>query len=105
MAALNVRILIGHIDELRVLLATNPIDVLAINESWLDASIHDNEIHISDYEIVRRDRPMCSANGKTYGGVCFYVRSSINFLTRLDLSSHQLVLSHLLFRLGTGRLI
>ena len=67
MAALNVRSLIGHIDELRVLLATNPIDVLAINESWLDASIHDNGIHISDYEIVRRDRSVCSANGKRMG--------------------------------------
>ena len=33
MTALNVRSLIDHIDELRVLLATNPIDVLAINES------------------------------------------------------------------------
>jgi hypothetical protein len=66
MAALNVRILIGHIDELRVLLATNPIDVLAINESWLDASIHDNEIHISDYEIVRRDRSIDSENVEYY---------------------------------------
>ena len=84
MAALNVRSLIGHIDELRVLLATNPIDVLAINESWLDASIHD-EIHISDYEIVRRDRSVCSANGKTYVGVCSNVRSSI--------SSHSLIVS------------
>jgi hypothetical protein len=27
---------------------------------------------------------------ETYGGVCFYVRSSINFTPRLDLSSHQL---------------
>jgi hypothetical protein len=90
MAALNVRSLIGHIDELRVFLATNPIDVLAINESWLDASVHDNEIHISHYEIVRRDRSMCSANGKTYGSVCFYLRSSIKFSPRLDLSSHQL---------------
>jgi hypothetical protein len=67
MAALNVSSLIGHIGELRVFLATNPIDVLAINESWLDASIHDNEIHISDYEIVRRDRSVCSANGKRMG--------------------------------------
>ena len=33
---------------------------------------------------------MCSANGKTYGGVCFYVRSCINFSPRLDLSSPQL---------------
>ena len=46
MAALNVRSLIKHIDELRILLAASPIDVLAINESWLDSSICDNEVSI-----------------------------------------------------------
>ena len=40
--------------------------------------------------MVRRDRSACSANGKTYGGVCFYVRSRINFSPCLDLSGHQL---------------
>jgi len=55
-ASLNITSLIKHIDELRVFLAVNPIDVLAINESRLDSSITDNELYIPGYDIVRRDR-------------------------------------------------
>ena len=47
-----------HIDELRVFLANNEIDVLAINESRLDGTISDNEVHINGYEIVRRERKL-----------------------------------------------
>ena len=45
-----------------------------------DDSISDDEVYIPGYEIVRRDRT--SGGG---GGVCFYIRSSINFLYRSDL--------------------
>ena len=81
LAALNVNKLSTHIDELKILLGENPIDVLAINETKLDDSISDNEVYIPGYEIVRRDR---TSNGG--GGVCFYIRSSINFLYRSDLN-------------------
>ena len=87
LASLNVTSIIKHIDELRVLLVDHSIDVLAINETRLDSTINDNEVHISGYEIVRRDR---SVNGKFGGGVCFYVRCNINFLPRFDMSIDQL---------------
>ena len=90
LAALNVRSLVNHIDELRVLLATSPIDVLAINETWLNPTISDNDVCIPEYDIIRRDRAFKSANGKTYGGVCFYVRSSVNFIQRKDMSIDDL---------------
>lgn len=64
-----------------------PIDVLAINETRLDNSIKDNEVYITGYEIVRRDRDL---NGRFGGGVCFYVRSNINYSVRSDLSVQQL---------------
>ena len=53
-------------------------------------SITNNDIYISGYEIVRRDRTSLGADGKPYGGVCFYVRSSVNFLLRPDLSVSDL---------------
>ena len=56
-----------HIDELRILLADCPVDVLSINETKLDNSIQDCEVYIPGYEIVHRDR---NRNG---GGVCFYM--------------------------------
>ena len=84
------RSLVNHIDELRVLLATSPIDVLTINETWLNSTISDNDVYIPGYEIIRRDRAFRSADGKTYGGVCFYVRSSVNFIQRKDMSIDDL---------------
>ena len=42
-------------------------------------SIPDNDVFISGYEIVRRDRYVRGADGKIYGGVPLYIRSSINF--------------------------
>ena len=56
LAALNINSLTAHIEELRVLLADRPIDVLAINETKLDGNVSDNEVNISGYEITRSDR-------------------------------------------------
>ena len=72
---LNVTILVKHIDELRILLADTPVDVLSINESRLDDSVKDSDVYIHGYEIIRRDR---KTNGRF--GVCFL---------RPDLSIHQ----------------
>ena len=56
------------------LCVSSPVDILAINETRL-----------AGYETVRRDR---GVNGKHGGGVCFYVRLTIHFLPRPDLSMH-----------------
>ena len=53
---------------MKVLLFDISIDVLAINETRLDSTISDNEMHVPGYEIVRRDR---NVNGRTGGGVFF----------------------------------
>ena len=42
---------------------------------------------VDGYDIVRRDRPLNDRNG---GGVCFYVRSNINYDVRKDLVFDQL---------------
>ena len=84
LASLNITSLPKHIDELRILLADRPIDILSINETRLDDSVVDHEVHILGYDIIRRDR---NGNG---GGVCFYVRSTINYSLRPDLSVNQL---------------
>ena len=80
LASLNITSLPKHIDELRILLADRSIDILAINKTRLDDSILDREVHILGYDIIRWDR---NRNG---GGVCFYIRSTINYSLRLDLS-------------------
>ena len=85
--SLNITSLPNHIDELRVLLVDEPIDVLSINETRLDGLLADSEVYIPGYEIVRRDR---SINGRFGGGVCFYIRTNINYSPRFDLSIDQL---------------
>ncbi|CAH3112823.1 unnamed protein product [Pocillopora meandrina] len=90
LASLNINSLSVHIDELRILLSDRPIDILAINETKLDDTIGDNEIHISGYESIRRDR---STNGRSGGGVCFFIRSEINYSVRSDLICEQIEIS------------
>ena len=86
-ASLNITSLVKHIEELRIFLADNMIDVLAINETRLDSAVSDNEVHIHGYEIVRRDRNL---NGRCGGGICFYIRSCMNFSVRYDLKFDEL---------------
>ncbi|RUA05525.1 MAG: hypothetical protein DSY43_04445 [Gammaproteobacteria bacterium] len=88
MACLNTNSLLAHIDELKILLNTyEKIDILAINETKLDTSISDREIHLPGFEIARKDRII---NGRNGGGICIYVRSNINFRLRDDLGSTNL---------------
>ena len=55
-ASLNVNSLLNHTDEIRVLLEKYTFDILAINESKIDNSIPDNEIHVIGYDLIRNDR-------------------------------------------------
>ena len=87
MACLNINSLFAHIDELRVFMCNNKIDVLCINETKPDSSINDNEIHLPNFEIIRRDRCI---NGRNGGGVCIYIPSNINYKIQHDLQSQTL---------------
>ena len=87
LAFLNIASLPKHIDELRVLLSDNPLDVISINETRLDDSVSDDEVYIPGYDIICRDREHNSRLGE---GVCIYVRSNINFSLRPDLSDIHL---------------
>ena len=83
-ASLNINSLLKHIDEIRVILTEHTFDILAINESKIDNSISDNELHIFGYDIIRKDR------NRYEGGVVLYVRDNIPFLERKDLISKDL---------------
>ena len=84
MAFLNIVTLPTKIDEIRHSMCDKNIDLIAFNETRLDLNISDGLIHIDGYEVVRKDR---SRNG---GGVCIYLRSSINYKIRSDLIPPEL---------------
>ena len=67
-ASLNITSVLKHIDELRILLDDQYIDILAIKETKLDGSISDQEVKVVGYDVIRRDR---TVNGRFGGGVCF----------------------------------
>ena len=77
-ANLNINSLLKHIDEIRILLSDNPFDILAINETKIDSSILDSEIHIDNYTIVRFDR------NRFGGGVALYIKNNIPYSERKD---------------------
>ena len=76
MVCLNINSLTKHIDELRIVLSNQCVDILAINETKLDVSICDDEVTVEGYNIIRGDR---LTNGRSGGGICFYIRSNINY--------------------------
>ena len=55
-ASLNITSLLKHLDELRILLNYNCIDLLAINETRLDGSISDQDVKVEGYDVIRWDR-------------------------------------------------
>ena len=59
------------------------ISILAINETKLDSTIKDNQVHLPGYDVTCKDR---ENNGRHGRGVCIYIRSNINFQIRADLS-------------------
>ena len=65
-----------------MLLHDNKIDILALNETKLDQTISKCHIEIDGYSHERYDR---NRNG---GGVCIYLKSSINYEV-MDVASHQ----------------
>ncbi len=78
-ACLNINSLSKHIDELRIIMLNNSLDILTINETKINESVLDDEINISGFHLIRKDR-------NSYGGgVLMYIRETIPFSERNDL--------------------
>ena len=85
-ASLNINSLLKHIDELRVCVSKQQIDILAINETKLDSNILMNLISLEGYNWVSMNR------NRFGGGVGFYIRSTIDFRIRPDLNTQGIEL-------------
>ena len=55
-ASLNIRSVTNKIDDVKILLARSQLNCLVLTESWLNDSIGDDELEISNYRFIRRDR-------------------------------------------------
>ena len=63
----------------------NQIDIIGLNETRLNQTIKDQEIHIDGYQMFRNDR---NIDG---GGVAFYVKGSLTDV-KVKLKNHELEL-------------
>ena len=73
---LNVRSIFKKIDQLRVILATPSIEILAISETWLHNAHPMESIHINGYTCYRQDRTGAQ-NEVRGGGLVTYVKESL----------------------------
>lgn len=76
---LNINGLLGHIDQLRMLLFDLDFDIMAINETKLDCSYNNDLVKIDGYSLERNDR------NKHGGGVALYIRNALSYTVRNDL--------------------
>ena len=62
----NARSLLRHLDDVAALVTSERPHILALSETWLDASVTDAEIHLPGYSLFRFDRNRCG------GGVAVF---------------------------------
>ena len=84
-AHINVRSLYPKIDEIRLIVKDNNLDIFAVSETWLSDAIPNGLIDINGYTIFRRDRI-----GGIGGGVALYIRTTIQHTICDDLISEKL---------------
>ena len=77
----NTRSLFNKLDELKH--RTKDFDIIVFTETWLNGSIADSMLKWKNFQLVRLDREML--RNKRGGGVCVYIRSTINFEIVQDL--------------------
>ena len=70
---LNIHSLSNKLDELRLFCNEYKPHVLSLNETWLDENILDDELHLTSYNIIRRDRDSFG------GGVAVYIDEHLQF--------------------------
>ena len=78
MASLNIRSLYRCIDDLRSILPRTELDVLVLQETFLNTTICDAEVDIGGYQMFRFDRTEASGKSKG-GGLVTYVSNRYSY--------------------------
>ena len=73
----------SNIDEVRGFIHDHKPDIICISETKIDDKIHDSDIEIDNYLLVRKDR---DSDG---GGVAIYILKDLEFAVRDDLMTYN----------------
>ena len=76
-----------RMDELKMYIKKECLDVVGITETWLDDSVSNSEISIENYSVFRKDR-RC-VKDKNSGGVLLYVKSNLLPIVCDDLNEYS----------------
>ena len=68
---INAQSVIPKLDEIKLLIENEYIDILCISETWLQPDIQDDLISIKNYNVFRNDNPLNSRGSRT----CIYVKN------------------------------
>ena len=79
---INARSLLLKLDELTGSLSINPVDMVAVTETWFSEDIDDSLASIRGYNLFRKDRPNLQG-----GDVCIYVSELFHANRRTDLEN------------------
>lgn len=77
---LNIRSLPKHLDERKILLQDNQLDILCRSETWLNKTWTDHEPYIDGYNIIR----MASTDTQQGGGTAIYYNSKLQMILNLS---------------------
>ena len=83
-AHLNVNRLVNRLDLVKELVQKHSFDILTLTETWLTPNVMDDEVIIPGYSLVRKDR--VSTVKSCGGGVMIFIRDSIPFVVKSDLT-------------------
>ena len=75
----NIYSLLSKLPEVCILIDKYNLDIISVNETHLDDTIHDFELNIQGFTMYRNDRNRCG------GGVALYIRDNIKQKLRPDL--------------------
>ena len=74
LAHLNVQSIRGKLDQVKDMIVTSKVDLYGFSETFLNNKLCENELFISGYSYLRRDR-----NEKSGGGILVYIKETIVF--------------------------
>ena len=72
----NSQSLLCHLDEIKLYIVNNQLDILCVSETWLAPNLEDRFVNVPGYSVFRHDRGRGS-------GVCVYVKQ---YLTACELN-------------------
>ena len=95
--SLNINGLLSHINELRVFIGDHRPGIICINETKINDKIHDSDIEIDNYLLVKKDR---NSDGN---GVAMCILKDLEFAVRDDLMTYNLENVTMQLKIGNYR--